>query len=123
MRLKKGGALRVETDSTASHIKHNDKSPENPTPAPRVDPTKTSIPKTPQKILMPGKVIPDPTPPQQSLRISLTYKTWSLAALLAIQSAPKNHVTKLAEKRRLNLFEAVIKMETGSQTTMYGYAL
>ena len=47
----------------------------------------------------------------------------ALAALLAIQGAPKYHVETLAEKRRLNIFEAAMKIETAEKNTLPGYAL
>lgn len=39
----------------------------------------------------------------------------ALATLLAMQAAQKKHVGTLAEKRRLNLFEAAIQMKEGEK--------
>ena len=52
-----------------------------------------------------------------------SYKSRALSALLATQAAPKHYVGNLAEKRRLNIFEEKMKMETAKQITPLVYAL
>ena len=68
-------------------------------------------------------VSPYTTSPQHSMSRSITYKARALVTLISTQATPKHHVAMMAQKRRLNIFEAEIKMEMTAQTTPPGYAL
>ena len=96
--MNTGGDTRVETDITTPHKYNDTKYPEKTTPDPRVDPTTSSIPKTPKKRTMLQIVRPEPVYPQQSMYITLTYKERALATPLAIYSETKDHVLYMAEK-------------------------
>ena len=86
-KVKEGGALRLDLDSTTPNENHNSNSPENPTPDPRVDITISPIPTTPKKLPTPIIVSLENVFSKQITRIYLTYKARALAALLTIHAA------------------------------------
>ena len=57
------------------------------------------------------------------MRIPHKYKARALDSLLETQAAPKHHAETMAEKRRLDIFEATMKMETTEQTNLPRHAL
>ena len=89
-----------------------------------VEYTQSKITTTPNKVRpTPKIVIPEPVCLQHIKGKYRTYKSRALATLLSMQAAQNNHLAMMAGKRRLNLFEVSIKIETTAQNTPTGYEL